>query len=74
MFTQSLNAALAASESAAGGMSTETQALLVGGGIFLLFLLMLLITMSYSNVGNRHQVKPEPEDTHRTHTNKHGHH
>ncbi|RAX51234.1 hypothetical protein DQ353_02355 [Arthrobacter sp. AQ5-05] len=73
MFTQSLNAAILASEST-GGMSTGTQALLVGGGIFLLFMLMLLITMSYSNVGNRHQVKPEPEDTHRTHTNKHGHH
>ncbi|MDQ0094015.1 hypothetical protein [Paeniglutamicibacter psychrophenolicus] len=73
MFTQSLNAAILASEST-GGMATQTQALLVGGGIFLLFMLMLLITMSYSNVGNRHQVKPEPEDTHRTHTNKHGHH
>ncbi|GAA5229142.1 hypothetical protein [Paeniglutamicibacter antarcticus] len=73
MFTQSLNAAILASEST-GGMSTGTQALLVGGGIFALLMLMLLITMSYSNVGNRHEIKPEPEDPHRTHTNKHGHH
>lgn len=72
MFTQSLNAAIFAAEST-GGMSTQTQALLVGGGIFLAFMVMLLVTMSYSNVGRRHQVKPEPEDVHRTHANKHGH-
>jgi hypothetical protein len=73
MFTQSLIAASAATETA-GGMSTEVQALLVGGGIFVIFMVLLLITMSYSNVGNRHQVKAEPEDTHRSHANKHGHH
>ena len=73
MFTQSLNAAILASEST-GGLPTQTLALIIGGGIFLLFMLMLLVTMSYTNVGNRHQVKPEPEDTHRQHTNKHGHH
>jgi uncharacterized membrane protein YtjA (UPF0391 family) len=73
MFTQSLNAAVAATEGT-GGLSTGTQALMVGGVIFVVFLVLLLITMSYSNVGNRHQVKAEPEDTHRTHTNKHGHH
>ena len=73
MFTQSLNAAIVASEST-GGIPTETMALLIGGGIFLLFMLMLLITMSYTNVGNRHQVKAETEDTHRQHANKHGHH
>lgn len=70
MFTQSLNAAT----ESAGGMSTGTQALIVGGVIFVLFLVLLLITMSYSNVSNRHEVVAEPEDTHRTHTNKHGHH
>ncbi|MCV9993738.1 hypothetical protein OIU93_05410 [Paeniglutamicibacter sp. ZC-3] len=74
MFTQSLNAAIAAAESTGGGMSTETQALIVGGSIFVIFMLLLLIAMSYSNVANRHDVKAEPEDTHRTHANKHGHH
>ncbi|MFJ6417336.1 hypothetical protein [Paeniglutamicibacter sp. NPDC091659] len=73
MFTQSLNAAILASESAEG-IPTETMALIIGGGIFLLFMLMLLITMSYTNVGNRHEVKAEADDTHRQHANKHGHH
>lgn len=73
MFTQSLNAAILASESAEG-IPTETMALIIGGGIFLLFMLMLLITMSYSNVGNRHRVVPESDDTHRQHSNNHGHH
>ena len=50
------------------------MALIIGGGIFLLFMLMLLITMSYTNVGNRHEVKAETDDTHRQHANKHGHH
>ncbi len=72
MFTQSLNAAILASEST--GMSTQTHAIIVGGCIFLGFMLLLLITMSYTNVGNRHEIKAEAEDTHRTHTNNHGHH
>lgn len=74
MFTQSLNAAIAASESTGGGMSTGAHALLIGGGLFFAFMVLLMITMSYSNVSNRHEVKAEPEDTHRMHANKHGHH
>lgn len=73
MFTQSLNAAILASE-ATGGIPTGTMALIIGGGIFALFMLMLLITMSYTNVGNRHHIKVEVDDAHRQHANKHGHH
>ncbi|WP_279403071.1 hypothetical protein [Arthrobacter sp. JCM 19049] len=43
-------------------------------GIFVALMVGLLITMSYTNVGNRHQVKPEPHDIHRqtkVHETKH---
>lgn len=46
-------------------MDPHTFAVLVGGGIFAALMVLLLITVSYTNVGNRHDAKPEPEDTHR---------
>jgi len=66
-----LNLATAASTSSLSG---ETWALLIGVGIFVALMVGLLITMSYTNVGNRHQVKPEPHDIHRqtkVHETKH---
>lgn len=63
--------AVAATES---GLSGDTWALLIGGGIFIALMIGLLVTLSYTNVGNRHQAKPEPHDIHRqtkVHETKH---
>ncbi|MGH3651405.1 hypothetical protein [Glutamicibacter sp.] len=60
-----MNALILASEAASTGMDPHTFAVIVGGGIFAALMVLLLITVSYTNVGNRHDAKPEPEDTHR---------
>ncbi|MEE1622484.1 hypothetical protein ACQ3I4_14035 [Zafaria sp. Z1313] len=72
MLNQYVGAAVAATEHAAE--SAANQALLVGGSIFAVFLVLLLITVSFTNVGRRHEAHAEVADTHRQHTNKHGHH
>ncbi|WP_026555075.1 hypothetical protein [Arthrobacter sp. 35W] len=47
---------------------------IVIGGVMLGFLLLLMfITMSFSNLGNRHEAHAEHADPHRQHTNKHDH-
>ena len=69
-----LMSAANATEETTGGLETGTWALIIGGGVFLLFMLMLLVTVSFSNVGLRHTVEDEASDSHRQHTNKHGHH
>ena len=69
MLVQLLTAAAEAESNSAG-----TTALLVGGGIMAFFLLALLVTVSYTNVGRRHDTHAEVADTHRQHSNKHGHH
>jgi hypothetical protein len=61
--------AAAEAESTAG-----PSALLVGGSIMAVFLVLLLITVSFTNVGRRHEAHVEISDTHRQHSNKHGHH
>ncbi len=60
-----MNALILATEAASEGLPSETWALLIGGGIFVTLMILLLITVSYTNVGNRHDVKDEPHDTHR---------
>ncbi|WP_285724397.1 hypothetical protein [Psychromicrobium xiongbiense] len=44
-----------------------------GVAIFAIMLLLLFITVSFSNVGNRHAATEEEPDPHRQHTNKHDH-
>lgn len=44
-----------------------------GGVIFAIFLLMMLITVSFSNVGNRHEAEAEHVDPQRQFPNKHDH-
>ncbi|GAA4380342.1 hypothetical protein [Paeniglutamicibacter cryotolerans] len=73
MLNTLMSAATATSETT-GGLETGTWALIIGGGVFLLFMLMLLVTVSFSNVGLRHTAEEEVSDSHRQHTNKHGHH
>ncbi|RKR29767.1 hypothetical protein [Arthrobacter oryzae] len=45
----------------------------IGGSMFLLLVVLLLITLSYSNLGRRHEVVEEHSDPHRQHPNKHDH-
>lgn len=60
-----MNALILASEAAETGLGGHTWSLLIGGGIFVALMILLLITVSYTNVGNRHSVKDEDQDIHR---------
>ncbi|MCO4237191.1 hypothetical protein [Pseudarthrobacter raffinosi] len=44
-----------------------------GASIFAILLVMMFVTLSYSNLGNRHTVTDEHADPHRQHPNKHDH-
>jgi cytochrome c-type biogenesis protein CcmH/NrfG len=41
--------------------------------IFAILLVLMFITLSYSNLGNRHAATEEHADPHRQHPNKHDH-
>ncbi|MET1036358.1 MAG: hypothetical protein ABWX68_14090 [Arthrobacter sp.] len=71
MLTQLMGTVLA-SAAEAEAESASGQALLIGGGIMAIFLVGLLVTVSFSNVGRRHEAHPEVADSHRQHSNKHG--
>lgn len=64
---------------AAGGSGHEELAPLIappfviGGVMFAVLMIMLFITLSYSNLGKRHEVVEEHADPHRQHPNKHDH-
>jgi len=45
----------------------------IGGSMLVLLLVMIFITLSYSNLGRRHEVVDEHADPHRQHPNKHDH-
>ncbi|WP_022875299.1 hypothetical protein [Arthrobacter sp. PAO19] len=60
-----MNALILASEAAETGLGGHTWSLLIGGSIFVALMILLLITVSYTNVGNRHSVKDEEQDIHR---------
>ena len=47
--------------------------LVIGAVMFAVLLVMLFITLSYSNLGNRHEPVEEHADPHRQHPNKHDH-
>lgn len=44
-----------------------------GVAIFAILLVMMFVTLSYSNLGNRHSITEEHADPHRQHPNKHDH-
>ena len=64
---------------AAGGSGHEELAPLIappfviGGIMFAILMIMLFNTLSYSNLGKRHEVVEEHADPHRQHPNKHDH-
>ncbi|GAB3284968.1 hypothetical protein GCM10027449_29480 [Sinomonas notoginsengisoli] len=43
----------------------------IGGTIFAVFLLLMFVTVSYTNLGRRHEPVDEHADPHRQHPNKH---
>jgi hypothetical protein len=45
----------------------------IGGLMLVLLLVMMFITLSYSNLGRRHEAVEEHSDPHRQHPNKHDH-
>lgn len=44
-----------------------------GVSIFALLLVMMFVTLSYTNLGKRHEPVDEHSDPHRQHPNKHDH-
>ena len=44
-----------------------------GVAIFAILLVMMFVTLSYTNLGNRHSPVDEHADPHRQHPNKHDH-
>jgi hypothetical protein len=45
----------------------------IGGTMFVVLLVLMFVTLSYSNLGNRHEAVEEHSDPHRQHPNKHDH-
>ncbi|QDY90909.1 hypothetical protein E7Y32_12345 [Arthrobacter sp. UKPF54-2] len=45
----------------------------IGGVMFAILLVLMFITLSYGNLGNRHEAVEEHADPHRQHPNKHDH-
>ena len=45
----------------------------LGGVMFAILLVLMFITLSYGNLGNRHEAVEEHADPHRQHPNKHDH-
>ncbi|WP_427131036.1 hypothetical protein [Pseudarthrobacter sp. S9] len=64
---------------AAGAAAHEEAAPLIappfviGASLFGILVLLMLITLSYSNLGKRHEAVEEHADPHRQHPNKHDH-
>ena len=44
-----------------------------GASIFAILLVLMFVTLSYSNLGKRHEAVEEHSDPHRQHPNKHDH-
>jgi hypothetical protein len=44
-----------------------------GVSIFTILLILMFVTLSYTNLGNRHEAVEEHSDPHRQHPNKHDH-
>ncbi|MDJ0315992.1 MULTISPECIES: hypothetical protein [Arthrobacter] len=47
--------------------------LVIGGVMLAVLLTLMLVTVSFMNLGNRHEAVQASEDPHRQHTNKHMH-
>jgi hypothetical protein len=45
----------------------------IGGVMFVILLALMFVTLSHTNLGNRHSATDEHADPHRQHPNKHDH-
>ncbi len=45
----------------------------IGGTMFVALILLMIVTVSFMNLGNRHDAVEATDDPHRQHTNKHLH-
>lgn len=73
MLTQFLGAALLAGETAEVHQELPMPALVYAGLIMGGLLVLMFITLSFSNLGNRHEAVEEHADPHKQHPNKHDH-
>lgn len=73
MLTQFLGAALLASETAEVQQELPMPALVYAGLIMAGLLALMFVTLSFSNLGNRHEAVEEHADPHKQHPNKHDH-
>lgn len=74
MLTQILGAAVvAAGETAEHHVELPAHPVVYGAVIMAALLLLMFITLSFSNVGRRHEAVEEHADPHRQHPNKHDH-
>lgn len=73
MLTQLAGVVLAAAEEHEELAPLIAPPLVIGGAMLAALLLLMLVTVSFMNLGNRHEAVEESEDPHRQHTNKHMH-
>lgn len=77
MLATVMTTALSVSAEAAGHEApapTIAPPFVVGGVLFAIFLVLMFVTLSYSNLGRRHEASDEHADPHRQHPNKHDRH
>ncbi|MBT1003845.1 hypothetical protein KIH31_14680 [Paenarthrobacter sp. DKR-5] len=70
MLTPFFSAVVAASQ-AEEKAPTIAPPFVIGGTIFVVLLVLMFVTVSYTNLGNRHEPVEEHADPHRAHPNKH---
>lgn len=73
MLTQFLGAALLASEAVEVQRELPMPALVYAAVIMGGLLALMFVTLSFSNLGNRHEAVEEHADPHKQHPNKHDH-
>lgn len=73
MLTPFLSAVVAAGEGHEELAPLIAPPFVIGGTIFAILLVLMFVTVSYTNLGNRHEPVEEHADPHRAHPNKHDH-
>lgn len=73
MLTQLFDAALLAGETVEHHVELPMPAVLYGAIIMGVLLVLMLVTVAFSNLGNRHEAVEEHSDPHKQHPNKHDH-
>ncbi|MGN6405341.1 hypothetical protein [Sinomonas sp.] len=77
MLATLLTTALTVSAQATGEEApapTIAPPFVIGITLFVVFVVLLFVTLSYTNLGRRHEATDEHADPHRQHPNKHDRH